>query len=306
MNQSYVQIMNKCYKIAYFQANIAIIDIYNIILGRFSMSEQELSSLSCMDETYCVVCYSKLDSTGVSCKSCIYSVCTRCYQEMLAGGDDKCPNCRAKLAPVIKEVINNPVDIVIKDKVFENPINYFERYKATSITFENCKFVGSCRGMFKYCDKLRSINFGEIDTSEVTDMSEMFFGCKRLKELDLLSFNTSNVTNMSDMFADCYDLISLDLDLFDTSKVTNMSYMFSDCKNLISLDVSNFDFSNVTYMDDMFSANTNMETLNIDSLHIDSVDDLEFVITCGCDHLTVVKVGGRYLTQDEIAKISEF
>ena len=70
---------------------------------------------------------------------------------------------------------------------------------------------------------------------------------KKFKGLD-----TSNVTNMSNMFSDCRSLTSLDLSSFNTSKVTDMRYMFYGCSKLTSLDLSSFNTSNVTNMGSMF------------------------------------------------------
>lgn len=54
--------------------------------------------------------------------------------------------------------------------------------------------------MFKNCSDLTEINFKNIDTSAVVDMSEMFYGMDLIKSLDLSSFNTSNVEDVSQMF----------------------------------------------------------------------------------------------------------
>lgn len=44
--------------------------------------------------------------------------------------------------------------------------------------------------------------------------------------------DTSNVTNMSNMFEGCWNLTSLDVSNFDTSNVTDMNSMFSGCSSL--------------------------------------------------------------------------
>lgn len=63
----------------------------------------------------------------------------------------------------------------------------------------------------------------------------MFFWCSGLTSLDLTPLDTSNVTNMSEMFDNCSGLTSLDLTPLDTSKVTNMRNMFYDCDGLATL-----------------------------------------------------------------------
>ncbi|MGS6445907.1 BspA family leucine-rich repeat surface protein, partial [Enterococcus hirae] len=92
----------------------------------------------------------------------------------------------------------------------------------------------------------------QLDTSKVTDMSNMFSTLSSVTSLDVSSFDTSNVTTMNNMFRGMSNLTSLDLSNFDTSNVTDMSVMFYDMDNLTSLDVSSFDTSKVTDMSDMF------------------------------------------------------
>ena len=102
--------------------------------------------------------------------------------------------------------------------------------------------------------KLTSVKgLKNLDTSKVTDMSNMFKGCESLKELDLSSFDTSKVADMSGMFEACKSLKELDLSSFDTSKVTSMRCLFYGCESLKKLDLSNFNTKNVTNMRGMFA-----------------------------------------------------
>ena len=97
-------------------------------------------------------------------------------------------------------------------------------------------------------DKLSSVAFNNIDTSEVTNMSYMFRLCTSLTSITGLSnFDTSKVTTMRCMFENV-KVTSLDLSNFNTSKVTDIAYMFKNCSSLTSLNVSSFDTSLVTTM----------------------------------------------------------
>lgn len=94
-----------------------------------------------------------------------------------------------------------------------------------------------------------------VDTSNVTDMSNMFYMLQNVSTLDLSSFDTSNVTNMNGMFGRfgyTAEESSLDCSSFNTSNVETMTAMFAQCRSLTSLDVSSFDTSNVVNMEDMF------------------------------------------------------
>ena len=92
-----------------------------------------------------------------------------------------------------------------------------------------------------------------LNTEEVTDMSEMFNGCSGLKSLDLSNFDTSNVEDMTSMFTGCNKLTSLNLSNFNTANVTDMSNMFADCQGLTSLDLSSFNTAKVEDMSSMFN-----------------------------------------------------
>ena len=79
---------------------------------------------------------------------------------------------------------------------------YISSQKADQVIYMNT--ISS--KMFSGCKSLTKINFKNIDTSKVADMSEMFANCSALKELDLSSFNTSNVEDVRKMFYGCTSL----------------------------------------------------------------------------------------------------
>ena len=111
-----------------------------------------------------------------------------------------------------------------------------------------------------YCS---DVNIANLDTSNVTDMSNMFLMIGDEAEnlyLDLSSFDTSNVTDMSSMFngvgCGSTTLNLVGLSKWDTSNVTNMSGMFSFTGQRATTfnlgDLSKWDTSNVTDMGSMF------------------------------------------------------
>ncbi len=119
---------------------------------------------------------------------------------------------------------------------------------------------------FRTGGKINSITgFEMLDTSNVTDMSQMFQSCGNHSTeftLDLgNNFNTSNVIRMKDMFYGCgreSTKFTLNLgDNFDTSNVYDMSGLFHNCgynSTVLALDLGEkFDTSNVINMSDMFN-----------------------------------------------------
>ncbi len=144
----------------------------------------------------------------------------------------------------------------------------------------------SCHSWFSDMDYLKSITgISNLNTSEVTDMSEMFNGCSELTSLDLTSFNTAQVTDMSYMFNGCSKLTSLDLTSFNTAQVTDMSYMFSDCKGLTLLDLSSFNTAQVTDMEGMFTNCNVLTSLDLTSFNTVQVTNMEGMFN-NCQKLT--------------------
>ena len=131
-----------------------------------------------------------------------------------------------------------------------------------------------------------------LDTSNVTDMSNMFYGCSGLNSINLDSFNTTKVTDMSNMFYGCSGLNSINLSSFNTTKVTDMSMMFQDCSALTSIDLSSFNTKNVTNMIQMFWKCTNLESLDISSFDISEDTDITNLFTnttYSVDYIVYVK-----------------
>ena len=141
-----------------------------------------------------------------------------------------------------------------------------------------------CSMMFYYKSQLQSIDFTNLDTSNVTNMSRMFEYCTKLSNLNWGNFNTSNVTNMSYMFRRCDSFAALNLSSFDTSNVEDMSYMFTDCRKLSSVNTSNFNTSNVTNMAGMFSYSYTLKSLDLSHFNTSNVESMESMFD-GCSSL---------------------
>ena len=173
---------------------------------------------------------------------------------------------------------------------------------STQNVYKKIRFNDDCSGMFYNKGKINSIQFDNIDTSNVEDMSIMFSSHKHLTSLDLSNFNTSNVTDMHGMFSSCSSLTSLDLSGFDTSNVTDMHSMFDRCEKLTSLDLSNFRTSNVTNMMGMFYFCSNLSSIDLHNWYIASGTDVSCMF--GWSHITPDSIS--YLDTSRVNKESMF
>ncbi len=90
------------------------------------------------------------------------------------------------------------------------------------------------------------LGLGNLDVSNVTDMTCMFYGAGQLKSYDIAGWNVSKVESMNHMFCDNHKLRSLDLSSWDVSKVKTMYDMFDDNFQLRTIgDVSHWNTSSL-------------------------------------------------------------
>lgn len=172
----------------------------------------------------------------------------------------------------IKKVIILPSFSVVKIESAKGAFQYLSSLtEIEGLQYINTSNITDMSNMFSDCASLISIDLSNFITSNVTNMGRMFNNCSSLTDLDVRNFNTSNVTNMEGMFRGCRSLTSLDISNFNTSNVTNMGVMFSSCSRLTSLDVSNFNTSSVTSMMYMFSGCHNIESLDVSNFNTEKV-----------------------------------
>ena len=116
----------------------------------------------------------------------------------------------------------------------------------------------STASWFKDCSKLAAIEgLDNLNTSNVTDMSNMFNGCSALTELDLLNFNTEKVTNMCNMFSGCSALTTINCSRAWTCNES--TDMFKGCTSLIgavAYDASKTDVSMANPFTGYFNCDT--------------------------------------------------
>ena len=158
----------------------------------------------------------------------------------------------------------------------------------------NTANVTDMSNMFKNCSNLAKLDVTHFNTAKVTTMNSMFTRCSNLAELDLTHFNTANVTNMYEMFNGCSNLVKLDVTHFNTAKVTTMFGMFTDCSNLTELDVTHFNTAKVTTMNSMFSGCSNLTELDLSHFNTANVTTM-FRMFNACKSLTTIYVSDDFV-----------
>ena len=113
--------------------------------------------------------------------------------------------------------------------------------------------VLSMAGMFQVGDNWKGngqlteiIGLGDLDVSNVMDMTSMFYGAGQMTTYDIGRWNVSKVESMNHMFCDNFKLRSLDLSSWDVSSLKTIYCMFDDNLKLKSIgDVSHWNTVNL-------------------------------------------------------------
>ena len=139
-----------------------------------------------------------------------------------------------------------------------NNISRFSTYSCQPVSKKELKEIINERISkdSKHC------NLNDIDTSLITDMSELFLYSSFTG--DISKWNVSNVTDMQEMFA--YSKFNGDISEWDVSNVKNMIGMFY-CTPSFNCDISNWNVGKAKTLQSMFDRsnfNQNISNWEID------------------------------------------
>lgn len=148
----------------------------------------------------------------------------------------------------------------------------FDTYKLTSLN----------RAFYER-ETLTSIDVGDLNTSQVTNMFYMFLSCPNLVTIKgLSSLDVSQVTNMERLFGYCTSLVDTGtsgypdtfyLANWNTTSLTNMMYMFLECSSLQGLYLRGWHTSHVTNMDRLFMNCTNLRSISLANWDFSAVEE---------------------------------
>ena len=138
---------------------------------------------------------------------------------------------------------------MIADAEEKNPIpdmvTIFEEYNDN---YNKDKLTPKTKEELKTLVDDEKINLGEINVSNITDMSNLFNETTRVDFSGIEKWDVSHVTDMSYMF--CNSFFNHPIGSWDVSKVTDMSYMF--CNSNFNHPIGSWDVSKVENMEGMF------------------------------------------------------
>ena len=189
--------------------------------------------------------------------------------------EEKTPPAKEEVEEKLEQSLKEPVLIAPKDSSLQKKISTTKEKVKRKFKYH----PETKEELYKLC-RDESVYLGDIDTSKITDMSELFRGMRGMYDenerdfsgieswdvsnvedmswmfenssfnQDISSWNVSNVKNMSCMFA--YSPFNQDISSWDVSNVTNMCTMFA-CSFDFNQDIGAWDVSNVKDMSSMFS-----------------------------------------------------
>ena len=168
--------------------------------------------------------------------------------------------------------INQFINEYIVKKKLDTPIDSEYKYhpKSKDELIENIKELIS-KDIY---------DFNCIDTSKITDMSNLFYNSKFENiNIDVSNWNVHNVKNMKGMFFE-YNSFNCDLSGWDVSNVTDMSFMFDSCKNF-NCNLSKWNVSNVENMSCMFNGCEKFKAEGLNKWNVNKVKDKEMMFY-GC------------------------
>ena len=147
--------------------------------------------------------------------------------------------------------------------------------------------VSDMTSMFRNCSSLASIDLSGLETDSLTNISSMFFGCFALEgsdSVDFAEFDTSGVKDASYLFAYCSGLHAFDLSAIDLSACENMEGMFLSCIKLKEIDFSGSDFSKANNVAQMFNSCAELESVDLSEVDFSKVENMWSMFS-GCAKL---------------------
>ena len=185
---------------------------------------------------------------------------------------------------IIKKKLDKPIDSEdhyeyypkSKEELIKNILEVFNSGKTDLNCIDTSK-ITDMSNLFdsgNYNKSLDNIDISKWNVSNVKYMQFMFDGYENFN-CDLSNWDVSKVENMKGMFSWCIKF-NCDLSKWNVNNVTNMDFMFDNCKNF-DCNLSNWDVHNVISMKYMFANCVNFKAEGIEKWNINKVINMDFM-----------------------------
>lgn len=173
-------------------------------------------------------------------------------------------------------IIDSPIKLYGKPIAFAGIEGVSSKEYPEIIGMENLdtSSVTDMSEMFCY-SQFNTIDLHSLDMSNVTNMSGMFYHCSNTENIILPDQSLPKLTTMKKMFYQCGNLKSINISFQDTVSLTDISNMFDTCWDLASITFSNrFNTSNVVNMSKLFNYCPIIKNLDLTMFNTSKVTDM--------------------------------
>lgn len=170
--------------------------------------------------------------------------------------------------------------------------------KLKSINFDNMDFseVKTVYRAFYGCSSLTDLDLSTINLNKIIDSSYLCYGCTGLKKINLGEWNTPINENMSYMFYNNSSLETIEVTKWNVPLNKNLSYLFYNCTNIESINMLGLKTENVVNMAYEFYKCSSLQNLDLSEYDTNNVTSYKSMFE-GCTGLNYIKYGAEFKTK---------
>jgi hypothetical protein len=166
--------------------------------------------------------------------------------------------------------------------VFDGVGCYYNDGTVNLIVGQGLKITGSMNSAFANMKKLTTVSgLDLVDTSEVTDMSNLFNGCENLQDINLNELETDNVILANWMLKDCINLQNIDMSKVNLENAIEMQGLFSGCIRATNISIPKMrDVVSLSYMFENVGRSTPIDDFSIcGNLNTQNCTDMSYMFS---------------------------